>query len=95
MSAPTTPVRQITVVCNGGCIGSVSDKPEGDGAVCAVRRVWGEDVPLEGYGSKGVLLSRAKARNGVVLLGARSPDERRRWWGMDGRACKATPVVGC
>ena len=54
-----------------------------------MRRVWGEDVPLEGYGSKGVLLSRAKARNGLVLLGARSPDERRRWWwGRMGVLCK-------
>jgi hypothetical protein len=73
MSAPTTPLRQMTVVCNGGCIGSVSDKPEGVGAVCAVRRVWGEDVPLAGYGSKGVLLSHARRATGLFLLWARSP----------------------
>ena len=73
MSAPTTAVRQMTVVCNGGCIGSVSDKPEGVGAVCAVRRVWGEDVPLAGYGSKGVLLSHARRATGLFLLWARSP----------------------
>jgi hypothetical protein len=43
---------------------------------------------------KGSMATR-QARDGFFLLWARSPDERRRWWGMDGRACKATPVVGC
>ena len=63
------------------------------GATC----VWGERTSLGGFygGFYGGSMATRQARDGFFLLWARSPDERRRWWGMDGRACKATPVVGC